>query len=168
MTSIFKEDQYFDHETNFCIAFGIRARRYVEKTFLENRISYFIRVRRRSIITKILSGWHAEDLFIIRINSRDIERAIPLVKDHEDIEIVASAPDEDWSPKSKLQRLEKERLEKERLEQEKAAEASKENAAPHDETEEKESPEAGEDTKPDDQGSDTDGKEKESDQSGDE
>lgn len=113
MTSIFKEDQYFDHETNFCIAFGIRARRYVEKTFLENRISYFIRVRRRSVITKILSGWHAEDLFIVRINSRDIERAIPLVKDHDDIEIVAAAPAEDWSPREKLRRLEKERREKE-------------------------------------------------------
>ena len=155
MTSIFKEDQYFDHETNFCIAFGIRARRYVEKTFLENRISYFIKVRRRSVITKILSGWHAEDLYIIRINSRDIERAIPLVRDHEDIEIVASVPHEDWSPKSKLQRLEKERLEKERAEKEKAAEQKEKKST------EEESPETDSNAEPVNEGGISDGKDKE-------
>ncbi|MBO6000012.1 MAG: hypothetical protein J6P87_10025 [Lachnospiraceae bacterium] len=109
MTSIFKDDQYFDHEINFCIAFGIKARRFVEREFLKNRISYFIKVRRRSIIRKILSGWRAEDLFIVRINDRDVERAIPLVDGQENVEIVARPPAADWSPKMKLERLERER-----------------------------------------------------------
>ncbi len=109
MTSIFKDDQYFDHEINFCIAFGIKARRFVEREFLKNRISYFIKVRRRSMIRKILSGWRAEDLFIIRINDRDIERAIPLVEGQENVEIVARPPAGDWSPKMKLERLEREK-----------------------------------------------------------
>ena len=135
MTSIFKDDQYFDHEINFCIAFGIKARRFVEREFLKNRISYFIKVRRRSVIRKILSGWRAEDLFIIRINDRDIERAIPLVGGQENVEIVARPPAGDWSPKMKLERLEKEKEDAE------AAKAKAGNERPETERPETERPE---------------------------
>ena len=53
MTSILREDQYFDNETDFCVVTGAAAMNQLEQLFLRNRISYFIKVQERSIFQKI-------------------------------------------------------------------------------------------------------------------
>ena len=47
MSSIIKEDQYFDNEMNFCRITSNEAKTVVENTFLNNGISYFVKWEER-------------------------------------------------------------------------------------------------------------------------
>ena len=78
MTSILREDQYFDNETDFCVVTGAAAMNQLEQLFLRNRISYFIKVQERSIFQKIFGRRSREEVFVVRINNRDVAAAAEL------------------------------------------------------------------------------------------
>jgi len=112
MTSILREDQYFDNEVEFCIVHGAGAMNELERVLLKNRISYFIRQQEKSILQKIFKRGKVEDIFVVRINGRDVENAIELAQDIPGVEITGEIPEQDWSPRAKLERMKAEGEEK--------------------------------------------------------
>ena len=111
MSSILREDQYFDNECEFCIATGVDALNQLEQIFLKNRISYFIRDKHTSVFRRILKANSREAQFIVRINNRDIALATELAQDLPGIRITGRIPESDWSPKEKLKRLNEQKQE---------------------------------------------------------
>ena len=110
MTSILREDQYFDNETDFCIVTGAGAMNELERLFLKNRISYFIKEQEKPIWARIFAGRSREDVFVVRINNRDIAAASELAENIPNVRIIGQPPKEDWSPKEKARRLREEKL----------------------------------------------------------
>lgn len=140
MSSILREDQYFDNEADFCVVWNEDSKAEIEQIFLDHRISYFVKEEPKPWYRKLLSFKRYPDAYVIRINSRDIARATQLVEGIEDVEITGRIPQEDWSPKEKLRRLreaeerERQQAEEEELlrnaqEEEEALAASQEDAA---------------------------------------
>ena len=104
MSSILKEDQYFNNEMDFCRVRGEEAKRALERVFLGNRVSYFIRFESRSVLSRLFMGRKPES-YVIRINVRDFARAAELVEGMENVTIIGRAPAEEWSPrKASLER----------------------------------------------------------------
>ena len=108
MTSILREDQYFDTETDFCVVTGAAAMNQLEQLLLRNRISYFIKVQERSIFQKIFGRRSREEVFVVRINNRDVAAAAELAAEVPNVRIIGKVPEQDWSPKEKLRRLREE------------------------------------------------------------
>ena len=105
MSSILKDDQYFNNESDFCRVSGTDAKEKLEKIFLENRISYFVKWDDRPFLSKLFSGSGREkNVFIIRINNGDIAQAAQLVKGLQGVTVIGKEPEHDWSPKEKLLR----------------------------------------------------------------
>jgi len=105
MSSILKDDQYFNNESDFCRVSGTAAKEKLEKIFLENRISYFVKWDDRPFLSKLFSGSGREkNVFIIRINNGDIAKAAQLVKGLQGVTVIGKEPEHDWSPKEKLLR----------------------------------------------------------------
>ncbi len=107
MSSILREDQYFDNEADFCKVESESVRSELEKIFLKNRISYFIKEQEQGFLDRLF-GSRQKRSYIVRINNRDIAQAIRLVRDLQGIEIIGKEPEPDWSPNAKLQRLNEE------------------------------------------------------------
>ncbi len=105
MSSILREDQYFDNEADFCVVWNEDSKAEIEQLFLDHRISYFVKEEPKPWYRRLLSLRRYPDAYVIRINSRDIARAAQLVEGIEDVEITGRIPQEDWSPKEKLRRL---------------------------------------------------------------
>ncbi len=112
MSSILREDQYFDNEADFCKVESENVRSELEKIFLKNRISYFIKAQEQSFLERLF-GDKGKRPYIVRINNRDIAKAIRLTQDLEGIEIIGREPEPDWSPNAKLQRMREEEMQEE-------------------------------------------------------
>lgn len=100
MSSILRDDSYFNNETDFCKIFSDSVLQVVEDILLENRISYFIKEQDSSILARLFSN--SKECRIVRINTRDIHRAVDLIYGIRGAEIICDEPKEDWSPKRKL------------------------------------------------------------------
>ena len=101
MSSIIKEDQYFDNEMNFCRITSNEAKTVVENTFLNNGISYFVKWEDRSFLKRIFGG-RSGDTYILRINKRDYEKAVDLVDGMRNVEVIGEQPEAVWSPKEEM------------------------------------------------------------------
>ena len=110
MSSILREDQYFDNEADFCRTDSQTVREELERVFLRNRISYFVKYEDRSLLDRLFKG-KEKDRCVIRINNRDIALATRLVRDIRGVEIIGKEPEPDWSPKEKLRRMQAEEQE---------------------------------------------------------
>ena len=64
---------------DFCRAYSMEAKEQLEKLFLKNRISYFIEWQDRSLFSRIFGkNEKGKNIFTIRINEADIEKATEL------------------------------------------------------------------------------------------
>lgn len=104
MSSILREDQYFDNEADFCKVESESVRSELERIFLKNRISYFIKTQDQGFFERLF-GTREKRSYIVRINNRDIAQAIRLLQNLQGIEIIGKEPEPDWSPNAKLQRM---------------------------------------------------------------
>ena len=66
-------------EVSFCRVYSLDAKKKLEKLFLENRISYFVEWQDRSLLSRIIGG-KDKNVFTIKINEADVERATALVQ----------------------------------------------------------------------------------------
>ncbi|MCQ2080673.1 MAG: hypothetical protein MJZ11_03380 [Lachnospiraceae bacterium] len=80
------ESSMFNREVAFCRIYSKDAKEKLEKLFLNNRISYFIEWENRSFISKLL-GSKEKNVFTIKINEEDVQRATELVKDMQSIKM---------------------------------------------------------------------------------
>lgn len=89
MTTLVFDDKMFNREVSFCRVYGVEAKQKMEKMFLKNRISYFIEWQERSFLSRLLGSDNQKEknMFTIRINEADIERATELVKGMESIKL---------------------------------------------------------------------------------
>lgn len=89
MTTLFFDDQIYNREVPFCRVYGIENKKRLEKLFLNNRISYFIEWQERSFLSRLLGKGHPKEknMFTIRINEADIERATQLVQGLESVKL---------------------------------------------------------------------------------
>ena len=82
MASLIFDDQMFNREVTFCKIYSLESKEKLEKIFLRNRISYFIDWQERSFFARLMGGekQKGKDVFTVRINEADVERASELVK----------------------------------------------------------------------------------------
>ena len=81
MTSLIFDDRVFNREVAFCKVYSQDSKEKLEKLFLQNRISYFIEWQDKSFLQRIMSRDNSKEknVFTIRINEADVERAKELV-----------------------------------------------------------------------------------------
>lgn len=113
VSSILLEDQYFDSEVNFCRVYAEDVLQYLERILLREGISYFVREENSSLLARLLCMRRSG--FVVRINCRDMEKAIYLAEDLRGVEIIGRLPEEEWTPKSARIRREEERKQAERF-----------------------------------------------------
>lgn len=89
MTTLAFDDQRFNREVSFCKVYSMDSKEKLEKIFLKNRISYFIEWQERPLLSRMFgSDRHKEkNIFIIRINEADVEKATELVQDIESVKL---------------------------------------------------------------------------------
>ena len=71
---------FFNHEIPFCKVYGMESKDKLEKLFLKNRISYFIEWQERSFLARLFGNDKQKNIFTIRINEADVEKATELVR----------------------------------------------------------------------------------------
>ena len=88
MTSIFG-DQTFNREISFCRVYSVDSKDKLEKLFLKNQISYFIEWQERSLFSRLFGGEKQKEknVFTVRINEADVERASELARGMEDVRL---------------------------------------------------------------------------------
>ena len=75
-------------EVDFCRVYSMEAKEQLEKLFLRNRISYFIEWQDRSLFSRIFGkNEKGKNIFTIRINEADIEKATELVNGIDSVKI---------------------------------------------------------------------------------
>ncbi|MDO4284418.1 MAG: hypothetical protein Q4C60_03695 [Eubacteriales bacterium] len=116
MSSILKEDQYFNNEADFCRTESAAAKAQLERVFLENRISYFVKFEEKGFLERIFGG-KEKNSYTVRINNRDIALATKLVRNISGVEIIGREPEPDWSPKAKLLRMQEQEMEQDDYEE---------------------------------------------------
>ena len=79
-------DGIVNREVAFCRIYNKDAKDKLEKLFLENRISYFVEWQERSLLSRLL-GRKEKNVFTIKINDADIDRATALVQGIDSIRI---------------------------------------------------------------------------------
>lgn len=89
MASLVFDDQAFNREVTFCKIYSQESKKKLEKLFLQNRISYFIEWQERSLFSRIFGGENQREknVFTVRINEADVERATELAKGIEDVRL---------------------------------------------------------------------------------
>lgn len=89
MASLVFDDQAFNREVTFCKIYSQESKKKLEKLFLQNRISYFIEWQERSLFSRIFGGENQREknVFTVRINEADVERATELAKGLDDIRL---------------------------------------------------------------------------------
>ncbi|MCR5502974.1 MAG: hypothetical protein K6F53_08185 [Lachnospiraceae bacterium] len=75
-----------NREISFCRVYSKEAKDKLEKIFLKNRISYFVEWQERSFLSRLF-GTREKNVFTIRINDADIERATELVQGMENVKL---------------------------------------------------------------------------------
>lgn len=87
MTAMSFDDRIFNREVPFCKVYSLESKEKLEKLFLKNRISYFIEWEERSFVSRLLGNGKQKNMFTIRINEADIERATELVQGIESVKL---------------------------------------------------------------------------------
>lgn len=89
MTPIGFDDKVYNREVPFCRVYSIDSKEKLEKIFLKNRISYFIEWQERSLVSRLFAGEKKKEknLYVIRINAADVERATELIRGVESVKI---------------------------------------------------------------------------------
>lgn len=89
VASLVFDDQTFNREVTFCRIYSQESKKKLEKLFLQNRISYFIEWQERSLFSRLFRGRNQREknVFTVRINEADIERATELAKGLDDIRL---------------------------------------------------------------------------------
>ena len=75
-----------NREVSFCRIYSKEANEKLEKLFLENRISYFVEWQERSFLSRLV-GRREKNVFTIKINDADLERATALVQGIDSIRV---------------------------------------------------------------------------------
>lgn len=108
VSTILREDQYFDSEADFCRVYDDAVLHVLERMLLRNGISYFIKEENTSLLARLLCMRRSG--FVVRINGRDMEKAIWLAEELRGVEIIGELPEKDWIPREAgLRRKEEER-----------------------------------------------------------
>lgn len=102
MSDIDFDRRMLSNECDFCKVYSEANLHRVERVFLKNRVSYFIRQEDFSLFAFLFSNNKMSCVF--RINRRDIPLATYLVSDIRGIDILERDVHEDWSPKAQLER----------------------------------------------------------------
>lgn len=87
MASIVFDDQVYNREVSFCRVYSQQDKEKLEKLFLQNRISYFIEWQERSFFARTFGSDKQKNVFTIRINEADVEKATELVQGIESVKI---------------------------------------------------------------------------------
>ena len=79
----------YSREVAFCKVYSQDSKDKLEKLFLENRIFYFIEWQEKSLVQRLMKKEidKEKNVFIIRINEADVERARELVQGIESVKI---------------------------------------------------------------------------------
>ncbi len=112
MSSIIKENQYFDNGCDFCKVYTCDMLDRVERALLEARISFSIREEDTSLFERIFGNRKNKYRSIVRINSLDYERAVRAVSDIRGVSIICEEPGRDWCPMDKVRRRQQEAKER--------------------------------------------------------
>ena len=77
-----------NREVDFCKAYSIEAKEQITKLFLKNRISYFIEWQERSFFSRLFErNEKGKNVFTIRINEADVEKATQLAGEIDSVKI---------------------------------------------------------------------------------
>lgn len=89
MASLIFSDQVFNREILFCKVYSMEGKEKLEQIFLKNRISYFIEWQEKSLIRRMFGSENSREknVFTIRINEADTERARELVSGIETVKL---------------------------------------------------------------------------------
>ncbi|MBR5799238.1 MAG: hypothetical protein IKY23_04160 [Lachnospiraceae bacterium] len=89
MAKVMPEGNMYTREVAFCKVYSHESKEKLEKLFLANRISYFIEWQEKSLVQRLLKkeSGKEKNVFIIRINEADVERARELVQGIESVKI---------------------------------------------------------------------------------
>lgn len=113
VSTILRDDQYFDSEADFCRVYDDRVLHVLERILLRNGISYFIKEENTSLLARLLCMRRSG--FVVRINGRDMGKAIWLAEELRGVEIIGRLPERDWIPREAWQRRREEERERERF-----------------------------------------------------
>lgn len=89
MSAVMFDDKVFHREVAFCKVYSLDSKEKLEKLFLKNRISYFIEWQDKSFLQRIMSKDNGKEknVFTIRINEADVDRARELVAGLESVKL---------------------------------------------------------------------------------
>lgn len=89
MSTLIFDEQVYNRETSFCKVYSLESKERLEKMFLKNRISYYIEWQDKSFFQRLFGGGNGKEknVFTIRINEADVERARELVEGMESVKL---------------------------------------------------------------------------------
>lgn len=87
MTSLTFDSKVVNREVDFCKVYTLDSKDKLEKVLLKNRISYFTEWQERSWFARVFGSDKQKNIFTIRINEADVERATELVQGIESVKI---------------------------------------------------------------------------------
>lgn len=86
-------NQIYNREVSFCKVYSLKDKEMLEKLFLQNRISYFIEWQERSFFARTFGSDKQKNIYTIRINEADVEKATELVQGMESVKIKKTKED---------------------------------------------------------------------------
>lgn len=89
MTTLIFDEQAYNREVSFCKVYSLESKEKLEKMFLKNRISYFIKWQDQSFLKRLFGSDRSKEktVYTIRINEADVERAKELVQGIDSIKL---------------------------------------------------------------------------------
>lgn len=89
MSAMIFGNQLYDREVAFCKVYSLESKEKLEKILLKNRISYFIEWQEKTFLQRIFGKESAKEknVFTIRINEADVERAKELIEGMESVKL---------------------------------------------------------------------------------
>lgn len=89
MSAIIMGNRLYNREIAFCKVYSLESKEKLEKVLLKNRISYFIEWQEKTFFRRIFGKESAREknVFTIRINEADAEKAKELVEGMESVKL---------------------------------------------------------------------------------
>lgn len=89
MTTLIFDEQTYNREVSFCKVYSLESKEKLEKMFLKNRISYFIKWQDQSFLKRLFGSDRSQEktVYTICINEADVERAKELVQGIDSIKL---------------------------------------------------------------------------------
>lgn len=89
MSAALFDNSFFHREVAFCKVYSLDSKEKLERLFLKNRISYFIEWQEKPLLQRLISKGNAKEknVFTIRINEADVDRAKELVSGLESVKL---------------------------------------------------------------------------------